>query len=335
MRGIDLDPSSLQPWSLDPFRNPQLLVSLIVGVLGMVPLALVFAIRDCAAPPRQELPALSWTEHWTGIETALLKPGVYSMGSPQDEPDRQHDETLHPVRLTRPIYVGTTEVTQAQWQTVMGANPSHFQPPDYEPCPDCPVETVNYWQVEEFLERLSSRTGHQFRLPTEAEWEVACRAKSDTAFTFGNRLTLKDANFDEASLPGGGESRLEFGRTSPVATYRPNRWGLFDVHGNVWEWTSDPLCPYARDSLGDVSERVDPRPTCDSPWKVIRGGSWYFGADSARCALRYTHRPKDLGPGLGFRVVRDLQLEGPQTRQAGAIAGLSTSDLVVEPKDRY
>lgn len=241
---------------------------------------------------------------------ALVKPGRYSMGSPPDEADRQDDETLHLVRLTRPIYVGTTEVTQAQWQKVMGSNPSHFQPPDFESCPDCPVEDVNYWQVQEFLDLLSSRTGHVFRLPTEAEWEVACRAGTDTAFAFGDRLTLKDANFDDDDLPDGASSRLEFGRTSPVASYRPNRWGLFDLHGNVWEWTSDPLCPYSADGSDQVSERVDPRPAedppCGSPWKVIRGGSWHFGADSARCALRYTHRPQDLGPSLGFRVVREI-----------------------------
>ena len=308
-KGIELDPSAWDPWSLDPRRNPQLLIGLIVGGLSTAALGLGFAIRDCAAPPQEKPPAPTWTELWTGIEMALLKPGLYSMGSPPDEMDRQVDETLHPVRLTRPIYVGTTEVTQAQWQTVMGSNPSHFQPPDFEPCPDCPVEDVNYWQVQEFLDLLSSRTGHEFRLPTEAEWEVACRACTDTAFTFGDRLTLKDANFDADDLPDGSVSRLEFGRTSSVASYRPNRWGFFDLHGNVWEWTSDPLCPYPADG----SERVDPRPAndspCVSPWKVIRGGSWHFGADSARCALRYTHRPRDLGPSLGFRVVREISSE--------------------------
>lgn len=243
----------------------------------------------------------NWVEPWTGIEMTLVKPGLYPMGSPPDETDRQDDETLHPVRRTPPIYVGATEVTQAQWQKVMGSNPSHFQPPDFELCPDCPVEDVNYWQIQEFLDRLSARSGHQFRLPTEAEWEIACRAGTDTAFAFGSELTLKDANFDDD-----GDSPLELGRTSPVASYRPNRWGLFDLHGNVWEWTSDPLCPYATDDLGGGAERVDPRPDCDSPWKVIRGGSWHFGADSARCALRYTHRPRDLGPSLGFRVVREI-----------------------------
>ena len=242
-------------------------------------------------------PADTWTEPWTGITMALVASGKYTMGSPPDEIDRQADETRHQVHLTRPYYVAITEVTQSQWQKVMGANPSHFQPPDFAPCPTCPAEDINYWQIQEFLDRLSARSGHRFRLPTEAEWEIACRAGTDTAFAYGEVLTLKDANFDDV-----GDNRLEFDRTSAVASYRPNRWGLFDLHGNVWEWTSDPLCPYPADG----SERVDPLPECDSPWKVIRGGSWHFGADSARCALRYTHRPRDLGPSLGFRVVRDI-----------------------------
>lgn len=265
----------------------------------------VVALACFACGPERGDETQFWTEPGTGIEMARVDAGAYRIGSPADEPDRQDNEIRHSVRLTRPFYVGTTEVTQAQWVNVMGSNPSHFQPPDFEPCPDCPVEDVNFWQIQEFLNRLSGRSGHRFRLPTEAEWEVACRAGTETAFAVGAELTLKDANFDED-----GASPLELGRTSAVASYPPNRLGLFDVHGNVWEWTSDPLCPYATDHLDDGPERSDPRPAkdppCDSPWKVIRGGSWHFGADSARCALRYTHRPRDKGPSLGFRVVRDV-----------------------------
>lgn len=270
---------------------------------GLLLAVLTLTCTSCAAEPDR------WTEPWTGMELALLEAGRFEMGSPMGELGRERREMRHTIRLTRPFYIGTTEVTQAQWRKVMGSNPSHFQPPAFATCPDCPVEQVNYWHVQEFLSRLSARAGFRFRLPTEAEWEFACRAGANTAYAFGDELSLQDANFDGNGFGGNdfddGARGRELGRTSPVASYRPNRWGLFDFHGNVWEWTSDPLCAYLEEGA-EHAERADPRPGCASPWKVIRGGNYLFGADSARCALRYTHRPRDLGPGLGFRVVREV-----------------------------
>ena len=193
--------------------------------------------------------------------------GEFLMG----EPGAQHRVTI-----SEPFEMSATEVTQRQWQAVMGANPSAF------PNPDAPVERVTWNEVQEFLRRTHTR------LPTEAEWEYACRAGTTSAYSTGDTLPPEAANYDRKS-------------TMPVASFAPNAWGLYDMHGNVWEWCADEYCPYPSDAVRDPFQR------CGSPYKVIRGGSWHFGADSARSALRYTHEPHLRGFSIGFRVVRDAR----------------------------
>jgi formylglycine-generating enzyme required for sulfatase activity len=175
----------------------------------------------------------------------------------------------------------------------MGSNPSWFQR-----CgPRCPVERVSYLDVQRFIARLSHLGGQRFRLPTEAEWEYACRAGTTTPFSTGAQLTTAQANYDGEG-PYAGARRGAFRRTpTAVGSFPPNPLGLHDMHGNVWEWTDDWHCPYPP---GDA---MDPKGSCVTGFKVIRGGSWYFDANSARCALRYTHRPQDSGFSLGFRLV--------------------------------
>lgn len=218
--------------------------------------------------------------------------GEFEMGSPVDEAGREAQEVLHRVRITRAFYLGATEVTQAQWAAVVGTRPSSF----LDCGGDCPVERVSWNDVQAFLRELGRISGLPFRLPSEAEWEYACRAGGQEAFHTGAGLLPTQANFDGAdeavSGPPGGVGRAPM----PVAAFAPNAFGLFDMHGNVWEWTADDHCPYpatpARDPLGE----------CAAEFKVIRGGSWHYDASSARCALRYTHRPQDSGFSLGFRV---------------------------------
>lgn len=156
------------------------------------------------------------------------------MGSPEGEAGREEQERLHRVRISRALYLGVTEVTQEQWRRVMGESPAAF-----EACgSDCPVESVSWIDVQEFLRRLTLSTGRAFRLPTEAEWEYACRAGTSTAFHVGSELRPEDANFDGA--PGGVARRSPV----PVASFAPNPFGLHDLHGDVWEWTADRCCPY-------------------------------------------------------------------------------------------
>jgi formylglycine-generating enzyme required for sulfatase activity len=229
------------------------------------------------------------------MQFVLLPAGEFTMGSPESESGHEAVEVLHRVRLSRPIYLGRYEVTQGQWLQVMGSRPSHFA----DCGADCPVENVNAFEVEEFLARLRALGGRRFRLPTEAEWEYACRAGTTTPFSTGANLTTGQANYD-GRYPYPGFPVGDFlDRPAPVGSYPPNPWGLFDLHGNVWEWCQDDFCPYPADGA------TDPLGTCSSGLRVIRGGSWTFNADSSRCAVRYTHRPQDRGPSLGFRVVRE------------------------------
>ncbi|HEY0370917.1 MAG TPA: formylglycine-generating enzyme family protein, partial [Thermoanaerobaculia bacterium] len=197
--------------------------------------------------------------------------GEFLMGEPGSQ---------HRVTISKAFEMSATEVTQRQWQEVMGTNPSAF------PNPDAPVEQVTWNEVQEFLRRTKTR------LPTEAEWEYACRAGTRTAYHTGDALPPDAANYDRQS-------------TTPVASFPPNAWGLYDMHGNVWEWCADEYCPYPKDAVRDPFQR------CGSPYKVIRGGSWHFGPDSARSALRYTHEPHLRGFSIGFRVIRSRSAATP------------------------
>lgn len=256
-----------------------------------LPLVVVLVLLGCGAGAPAEraapTPAPVWRDEITGMELLLLPAGEVTLGSPADEPGREPQERLHRVRLTRPVYLGRHEVTQSEWRAVTGEGPSALAD-----CPDCPVESVSWFAAVKLARTLSERSGERYRLPTEAEWEVACRAGTTTAFSTGDTLTPAEANIDGAG-------------PAPVGSYPPNPWGFSDLHGNVWEWTLDDWCGYRDDEVA-----VDPLRECASGLKVIRGGSWLFGADSARCGLRYTHRPQDAGPSLGVRLVREIPEEG-------------------------
>jgi formylglycine-generating enzyme required for sulfatase activity len=237
-------------------------------------------------------PAAFVVEPTTGMVLVAIEPGAFVMGSPDTETGRQGDEAQHRVTLTRRIFMGRDEVTQAEWQTVMGTNPSHFAD-----CARCPVEQVGFFEVDDFLTRLTARsTAIRYRLPTEAEWEYACRAGSSSPYSSGEHLDARDANINaNPMIPVAPDDRAR--RTTPVGDYRPNAWGLRDMHGNVWEWTNDFYGPYESRVV------ANPRGSATGTRRVIRGGSWYFDAASARCALRYSHAPDDKGFSLGFRVV--------------------------------
>ena len=236
-----------------------------------------------------------WTEPVTGMRFVPVPAGRFMMGSRIAESYRRDEEVPHEVTITSPFLLGQFEVTQEQWRAVMGTTPSVFQGD-----PTRPVENVSWLDVQEFLRRLTATSSDgRFRLPTEAEWEYACRAGAATTYHVGESLGAMHARIDPRR-PDDPEGPPASGGPVPVGSFAPNAWGLHDMHGNVWEWTADAHCSYSPDPS------IDPRPACDGPLKVIRGGSWYFRADSARCAARYTHRPQDRGFSLGFRVVREV-----------------------------
>jgi formylglycine-generating enzyme required for sulfatase activity len=217
----------------------------------------------------------------TGMPFALVPAGSFQMGTPPGERDREAQEVRHTVTIAHPFYIGVHEVTQAEWMAVTGGNPS-----SHARCNACPVERITYHDVELFLARLNTRSKWPgFRLPTEAEWEYTCRAGGTAAYGARDTIDRTRANYDGR-------------QTQKVGSYASNAWGLFDMSGNVWEWTSDDYTPYPGAPLPD-------RVGYSSDRKVIRGGSWRFGADSARCGLRYTHRPEDRGDSLGVRLAHD------------------------------
>jgi len=262
----------------------------------------VSADEDIHAPP----PAV--VEPWTGITLVEVPAGRFTMGTPSSEAGRNEDEMLHDVELTRSFLLGRFEVTQQEWRTVMGNAPSHFAACGSR----CPVENVSFDEVQQFMARLNARTTTasaqavrlRFRLPSEAEWEYACRANTTGPFSTGENVTTAQANYNGTfPYPPAGKAAAGDFRKQPVAvgSFPFNPLGLADMHGNVWEWTADWYGPYSEIHAANI----DPRGAAGSDKRVIRGGSWAFDGNSARCGLRYTHAPKDRGYSLGFRVAAE------------------------------
>lgn len=201
-------------------------------------------------------------------------------------PPGTFNETAHKVTLTRFFYMQTTEVTQGQWQKVMGSNPSYFKN-----CADCPVEQVSWNDCQEFIQRLNSLDpGKGYRLPTEAEWEYACRAGSDTPYYWGSESGIGSHAWYDGNSGN---------KTHPVAQKTPNAWGLYDMSGNVWEWCSD----WYGSNFYANSPNNDPVGPDTGSFRVLRGGSWNLNAGHCRSAFRNWSNPDYRFYHLGFRVV--------------------------------
>ena len=231
----------------------------------------------------------------SGILFRLVPPGTFTMGSRADEQDRKDDETLHFVALSQAFYLGKYEVTQGQWETVMGSYPHSIKGSG----PAVPVDVVSWVDCQEFVKRLCVLEGvpaGTYRLPTESEWEYACRAGTPTAFAYGDSLSSHQANFD-GNYPYGGAARGPY-VTKPVAvgSYKPNAWGLYDMHGNVWECCQDWSGDYP------MGPRTDPVGPADGSSRVIRGGYWLNSAEYCRAASRQSNPPFALVAGQGFRI---------------------------------
>jgi formylglycine-generating enzyme required for sulfatase activity len=222
----------------------------------------------------------------TGMAFRFIPPGTFTMGSPEGEEGRRDNEVQHRVTLTQGFYLGKYQVTQAQWEKTMGANPSNFKGPDL------PVETVSWDDCQAFLKKF----GTGARLPTEAEWEYACRAGTTTALNNGKKLTSTEGqcpNLDEVAW----YDKNSGGKTHPVGQKQPNAWGLYDMHGNVWEWCADWYGAYP------TGAATDPQGSQTGSFRVLRGGSWYYFAYNCRVAYRYFNRPALRNLHYGFRAV--------------------------------
>ncbi len=232
-----------------------------------------------------------------GMTFSLIPAGEFTMGSPPSESGRDDDETPHRVVLTDSFYLAQTEVTQAQWHAVMGTTlrqQRHIGDSDDEldGIGDThPMKFVTWFDAAEFCRKLGEMDGRLYRLPTEAEWEYACRAGTTTAYHTGKNLNPGAANFD---------GEIDRGRTVEAASFPPNAWGLHDMHGNVREWTADY---YDDEFYESRAATFNPTGSVKGDERVVRGGSWNDDADEARSAHRDEQDPHDMSHTLGFRVV--------------------------------
>jgi len=226
-------------------------------------------------------------ENSIGMKLAWIPLGEFLMGSPKDEEGRSANEgPQHRVVISKGFFMATTPVTQDQYKTVMGKNPSHFKGSDL------PVEQVSWEDAVEFCSKLGKKEGRGYRLPTEAEWEYACRAGTTTRFYFGD--------YDDDLGYHGWFDSNSGSKTHTVAQKKPSAFGLYDMHGNVLEWCSDW---YDADYYSNSPE-VDPRgPKTAKEYRVLRGGSWYHGPGSCRSANRFRYSPDGRISNFGFRVV--------------------------------
>jgi len=222
--------------------------------------------------------------HWWFSPQALAQAQAdYSAALARYRSSYEFEKPAHDVTLTKPLYMGKYEVTQEQYAAVMGANPSNFKGANL------PVETVSWDEATEFCKKLSEKTGQTVRLPTEAEWEFACRAGTSTTYNTGD----SDGDLDRAAWYGANSK----GTTHPVCQKAANAWGLHDMHGNVWEWCQDWYEAYRAEAA------VDPQGPPQGQIRVLRGGSWLNFPRFCRSAYRYWISPGARFISLGFRVV--------------------------------
>ena len=311
-------------------RGCQLQISIVLGLLVTIGVAAISpTVWLATRPPRPPDTASEESRrekdnsdtaptvtNSIGMKLVLVKPGIFLMGSPPSEAERRDDEDQHEVEITRPFYVGVYEVTQEQYERVMGNNPSFFSPTGGGKARvkgmdtrQFPVESVSWEDAVEFCRRLSALPEEKaneraYRLPTEAEWEYSCRGgpffkNPSPPFYFGNSLSSTRANF-EGNLPYGGAAKgVYLERPTKVGSYPPNALGLYDLHGNVFEWCAD----WYDAEYYKRSPRQDPQGPENGEHRVSRGGSWFMNGRYCRAAYRANYAPGDRDNDNGIRVV--------------------------------
>lgn len=305
---------ALTRWSTASTRSRQIIAAgmllgaavLLFGLLAPMPKS-DESFRGNVAGQEREDNALKMKLCW-------CPPGSFTMGSPKSEPDRSTDEDQVPVSLTKGFWLGKFEVTQTEWQQVMGTTLPEQVAKRTMSSDDprgegarLPMYFVNHSEVQQFCRKLTEQEhlagrlpkGWEFCLPTEAQWEYACRAGTTTATAFGNTLNSTQANFMGVAPynePGGGPSLY---RVIDVGSYKPNAWGLCDMHGNVWEWCADH---YLKAMPGGKDPIVNKESESADFARVHRGGGWLSVGDRCRSAFRLSSNPSHRLNFVGFRV---------------------------------
>jgi formylglycine-generating enzyme required for sulfatase activity len=289
------------------------------------PAASASRAQEAGAPPKLITNSI-------GMKLALIPAGKFLMGSPATEDERAANEVQHEVTISRPFYMGVHEVSQREFGRVAVGKPGRSPRAYFNEArgggPDHPMDSVDWIHAAEYCRKLSDlpeekRAGRRYRLPTEAEWEYACRGGTTTAFHFGAALSSKQANFNGAFPYGDAEKGPYLRKTAKVGSYAPNAWGLYDMHGNVAEWCADWYDPaYYRDSP-KLDPKGPPQGVLSTGYKdpetagqghyfvVIRGGCWLDEARGCRAAYRFRAMPADPYRLIGFRVACDLAAPAP------------------------
>ena len=230
------------------------------------------------------------------LDLVRIPAGQFWMGSPENEAGRYDDEEPQHQVAVPEFWMGKYPVTQTQYQALMGKNPSYFS----ERGANRPVEQVSWYDAVAFCEKFSQQTGRAYRLPSEAEWEYACRAGTTTPFYFGPTITTDLANYNGNYTYGNGPTGAYRKQTTDVGSFAPNAFGLYDMHGNVWEWCADHRYDSYAGAPADGSAWLS---SDDAAERVLRGGSWDFNPVVCRSAGRYGFAPGSIDDYVGFRVV--------------------------------
>lgn len=267
-----------------PFSCFVLVVAMVCCASIKLGVRVILAGQEPQQPPK----------HFTnsiGMKFVWIPPGRFTMGSSSKEKGRGDDEIQRTVTITKGFYLGAHHVTQEQWLEVMGNNPSEFKGQK-----NLPADSVSWNDTQGFLRKLQARDGKPYRLPAEAEWEYACRAGTTTAFAFGETLSTDQANYNGQYTYGNGKEGLYRKQTTPVGSFPPNAWGLYDMHGNVWQWCHDWHGGYQRGAVDD------PKGPKNGKARVLRGGSWGSHPVFCRSANRNFSEPDGRTEFYGFRV---------------------------------
>ena len=233
-------------------------------------------------------------KHFTnsiGMKFVWLPPGTFTMGSPKEEKERKPEEFQHRVTLTKGFYMGVYAVTQEEWQAVMGKNPSFFKGDK-----KLPVERISWDHCQDFVKKMREKDMKPYRLPTEAEWEFACRAGTTTPFHFGDNISTDQANYLGDLVYADGKKGVYRKKTMSVGGFPANAWGLHDMHGNVWQRCQDWYGEYPQQDV------VDPQGPSMGKERVMRGGAWGIPPDYVRSACRYHLVPTWGDDAIGLRV---------------------------------